>query len=102
MPVDRRSILTGGALLALAASAPAQAAAKPDGAAIGPIPKALKNAAVYVPGYFPEHAYANGKAVAENRRFNRAVRKGAADPEDADPGGLRRLDPPDAAACRGA
>jgi DNA-binding beta-propeller fold protein YncE len=76
MPVNRRSILTGGALLALAASAPAQAAAKPDGATIGPIPKALKNAAVYVPGYFPEHAYANGKAVAENRRFNRAVGKG--------------------------
>src|SRR5690606_4805577 len=34
----------------------------------------LKNIAVYVPGYFPDAAYANGKPLAENRRFNRATR----------------------------
>jgi len=70
MSVDRRSLLTGGALLAFAATAPADAA---------PTPKKttrqdLKDVAVYVPGYFPDSAHANGKPLAKNRRFNRAIR----------------------------
>lgn len=72
MPIDRRSILTGGALLALAsqASEPADAAPVPA-AATGD----LRKAAVFVPGYFPESAFANGESVAHNRRFNRAIGK---------------------------
>jgi hypothetical protein len=71
MPVDRRSVLTGSALLALAAAArPAEAApARASEAA-----RQLSHTAVYVPGYFPERAFANGKPVMENRRLNRAVR----------------------------
>jgi DNA-binding beta-propeller fold protein YncE len=73
MKVDRRSILTGGALLGLAAAAPATTAQ-----AATPSPrKALAGTAVYVPGYHPENAFANGRAIADNRRFNRAVRSGA-------------------------
>lgn len=34
---------------------------------------ALRNSAVFVPGYFPENASANGRPVAANRRFNRSV-----------------------------
>ncbi len=72
MPVDRRSLLTGGALLALAAGAAGEAeAAKP---ASRPSTEDLRHVAVYVPGYFPESAYANGKPLAQNRRFNRAIR----------------------------
>lgn len=70
MSVDRRSLLTGGALLALATTAPAQAEAAPAKASR----QALKDTAVYVPGYFPDSAYANGKPLAQNRRFNRAIR----------------------------
>ncbi|HEY6633331.1 MAG TPA: DUF1513 domain-containing protein [Rhizobiaceae bacterium] len=70
MSVDRRSLLTGGALLALAATGPVDAAS----AAPKPAGHALKDVAVYVPGYFPESAYANGKPLAENRRFNRAIK----------------------------
>jgi DNA-binding beta-propeller fold protein YncE len=70
MSVDRRGLLTGGALLALAAATPSEAAPAPAKAAR----PALKDAAVYVPGYAPESAYANGKPLAENRRFNKAVR----------------------------
>lgn len=70
MPVDRRNILKGGALLAVAATT----IAKPDAARAAGLPAPLKKTAVYVPGYFTEHAYANGKPLAENRRFNRAVR----------------------------
>jgi hypothetical protein len=69
MRVDRRGILTGGALMALAAATPearsAPAAADPRAA--------LRKSAVFVPGYFPENAMANGKPVADNRRFNRAI-----------------------------
>jgi hypothetical protein len=70
MSVDRRSLLTGGALLALAATATTRAEAAPPKAS----KQDLKDVAVYVPGYFPESAYANGKPLAENRRFNRAIR----------------------------
>ena len=59
MSVDRRSLLTGGAILALAATAPAEAAP----AAANPSKKDLGNVAVYVPGYFPDSAYANGKPL---------------------------------------
>ncbi|RLP22607.1 DUF1513 domain-containing protein [Mesorhizobium sp. YM1C-6-2] len=70
MSVDRRSLLTGGAILALAATAPAEAAP----AAANPSKKDLGNVAVYVPGYFPDSAYANGKPLTANRRFNRAIK----------------------------
>ena len=70
MSVDRRSLLTGSALLALAATAPAEAAP----AAAKPSKKDLGNVAVYVPGYFPDSAYANGKPLTANRRFNRAIK----------------------------
>ncbi len=70
MSVDRRSLLTGGALLAFAASTGADAAAAPS----KPSRQALRDTAVFVPGYFPDSAYANGKPLAKNRRFNRAVR----------------------------
>ncbi len=76
MPVDRRSILTGGALLAFASSVPAEAAKRTDSENARIAARDLKKTAVYVPGYFPENAYANGKPVAANLRFNRAVRKG--------------------------
>lgn len=70
MLVDRRSLLTGGALLALAATAPTEAAP----AVAGPSKHDLKDVAVYVPGYFPESAFANGKPLVDNRRFNRAIK----------------------------
>ncbi|MDQ2705205.1 MAG: DUF1513 domain-containing protein [Pseudomonadota bacterium] len=70
MSVDRRSLLTGGALLALAAGSPTEAAPASAKAAR----RDLAGAAVYVPGYFPESAFANGKPLADNRRFNRAIR----------------------------
>lgn len=71
MPIDRRSILTGGALLALAASAqPGEAEAAP---AAKPV-RALKKTVVYVPGYFPEYAHANGRPLEAHRRFMRSVR----------------------------
>ena len=68
--VDRRSLLTGGAILALAATAPAEAAPAPA----KPRKQDLKDVAVYVPGYFPDNAYANGKPLTSNRRFNRAIK----------------------------
>lgn len=70
MRVDRRSMLKGSALAALAAATTVKA----DPARAATLPPSLRKAAVYVPGYFPEHAYANGRPLAENRRFNRAVR----------------------------
>ncbi|MEW9836899.1 DUF1513 domain-containing protein [Mesorhizobium marinum] len=70
MPVDRRRLLTGGALLAIAATAAPDASAAPK----RKVAADLKDTAVYVPGYFPDSAYANGKPLAKNRRFNRAVR----------------------------
>lgn len=70
MPVDRRRLLTGGALLALAATSANEAEAAPA----RPGRQDLKDVAVYVPGYFPESAYANGKPLADNRRFNRAIK----------------------------
>ena len=70
MRIDRRSMLKGGAILALAASTTAKA----DPARAASLPPPLKKAAVFVPGYFPEHAYANGRPLTANRRFNRAVR----------------------------
>lgn len=72
MPVDRRSLLTGSALLALAATGTSgtEAAVAPQVADT----KALRNTAVYVPGYYPEYAFANGRHVTENPRLNRAMR----------------------------
>jgi len=71
MTINRRSILTGSALLAVAATAKSHAAqaarTKPS--------KAFKASAVFVPGYMPEVAYANGMPVDQNRRFNRAIRQ---------------------------
>lgn len=72
MPVDRRSVLTGGALLALAGAVSPKAEAAPNPAANSS--KALKKSAVFVPGYFPEYAFANGKPVATNRRMARAIK----------------------------
>lgn len=69
MPVDRRSLLTGGALFALAASTPAQSAQQ----AASPASKKLKKSAVYVPGYFPEYGFANGKPLVSHTRFMRAI-----------------------------
>ncbi len=63
-------MLKAGALLALAASTTAKA----DPVRASTLPSPLKKAAVFVPGYYPETAYANGKPLSENRRFNRAVR----------------------------
>ncbi|MEQ1942523.1 DUF1513 domain-containing protein [Mesorhizobium sp. VNQ89] len=70
MSVDRRSLLTGGALLALAATA----TDKTEAAPAKPAKKDLGDTAVYVPGYLPDSAYANGKPLAQNRRFNRAIK----------------------------
>lgn len=73
MPVDRRSILTGGALLALAGAAagrPAEAAAAPSPASAAE----FKESAVFVPGYFPNYAFANGKPVLANRRMMRSIK----------------------------
>lgn len=81
MPVDRRSVLTGGALLALAGAAlPSKdaTAASPAGAPA----KSFAKTAVFVPGYFPEHAYANGKPVSQNRRIMRSIE---------DPKGVMRM-----------
>jgi hypothetical protein len=72
MTMNRRSILTGGALLAAAAAA----SAPPAAATSRKSSKTLKKSAVFVPGYMPEVAFANGKPVDANRRFNRAIRKG--------------------------
>ncbi len=70
MSVDRRSLLTGGALLALAATTTTEASPAPA----KPVKYDLKNVAVYVPGYFPESAFANGKPLVDNRRFNRSIK----------------------------
>lgn len=71
MTIDRRSLLAGGALLGLAAGA------KPSAATAAPAPAgaSLRKAAVYVPGYYPENAYANGKPLDRNRRFTKAIGK---------------------------
>jgi hypothetical protein len=74
MKIDRRNLLTGGALLGLAAATvPAEAA--PDAKPPRTPSAALKKAAVYVPGYMPEYAFANGKPVDQNRRFTRSIRQ---------------------------
>jgi Uncharacterized protein conserved in bacteria len=71
--VDRRELITGGVLLGLTATG----AARPDEAGAAVAGKsALRDVAVYVPGYMPQYAYANGRPVDQNRRFNRA-RSGA-------------------------
>ncbi len=75
MKIDRRDLLAGGALLGLAAAAPAEAAKAPARAKPA-VSARLKASAVYVPGYMPEYAFANGKPLDQNRRFNRAIRKG--------------------------
>ncbi len=72
MTINRRSILTGSALLAVAATA---ATEKADAAPVKPS-RALRKVAVFVPGYMPEVACANGKPIDRNRRFNRAIRRG--------------------------
>lgn len=75
MKIDRRGLLTGGALLGLAA---ASAPPEPAAASEKPVRKpsaALKRVAVYVPGYKPEYAFANGKAVERNRGFTGSIRK---------------------------
>ncbi len=77
MPIDRRGILTGGALLALAGSASSGSAA-PQAAT----PAALKKAAVYVPGYFPEYGFANGKSLTGHKRFMRSIKN---------PDGVKRI-----------
>ena len=71
MSVDRRSLLTGGALLALASASSRRGKTAPPQSRST---TTSKNAAVYVPGYFPESAFANGKPLADNRRFNRAIK----------------------------
>ncbi|MBS3647492.1 DUF1513 domain-containing protein [Pseudaminobacter sp. 19-2017] len=73
MKVDRRSLLAGGALLGLAAAAPSPASAQPKQTS-KTNPAKLKHVAVYVPGYMPEYAYANGKPLDANRRFTRAIK----------------------------
>ncbi len=73
MTIDRRSLLAGGALLGLAATATAQTSEADAAPAVRK--RALKDAAVYVPGYFPEYANANGKPLTESRRFMRAIRE---------------------------
>lgn len=73
MKVDRRSLITGGALLGLAAAtAPTEATTS---ASTKEPSAALRQTAVFVPGYMPEYAFANGKPLDRNRRFNRAIRK---------------------------
>jgi hypothetical protein len=67
--------MTGGALLALGAASGAEASQTPSGAPSRAAAKNLKNTAVYVPGYYPDYAFANGRQVADNRHFNRAIRK---------------------------
>lgn len=76
MTIDRRSLLAGGALLGLASAAATQAASAAKASGAPETHTTLKNAAVYVPGYYPENAFANGKPIDQNRRFNRAIRKG--------------------------
>ena len=75
MKIDRRNLLTGGALLGLAgALAPSQSAAA-SGNPATKTAAALKRIAVYVPGYMPEYAFANGKPLDRNRRFTRSIRQ---------------------------
>jgi len=71
MSIDRRSVLLGSALVGLAAGA---ATTTSEQATAAPA-ASLKNSAVYVPGYYPENAFANGKPVFDNRRLNRALGK---------------------------
>ncbi len=81
MPVDRRTLLAGGALLALTGSETAQGAVA---GAARPVAKAaaLKRAAVYVPGYFPDQAFANGRPLGSHAGFMRNVEN---------TGGIRRM-----------
>lgn len=65
----RRALMAGGAAAAAAgAVAPAPAAAATQAKS------AARNAALFVPGYFPDDAWTNGRPVAENRRLARSVR----------------------------
>lgn len=75
MTIDRRSLLTGGALLGLASAAATQASAAAKAQPVSSPSRALKDSAVFVPGYYPENAFANGRPVDQNRRFNRAIGK---------------------------
>jgi hypothetical protein len=71
MKIDRRSLLAGGALLGLAGPAPVEVqAASAQPAAKG----RLRKSAVFVPGYYPEHAFANGRPVRSHKGFTRAIR----------------------------
>ena len=78
MKVDRRDLITGGALLGLAAAS----ASRPAAAGTADGNSGPRQAAVYVPGYMPQYAYANGMPVEQNRRLGRA--RGDAD-------GVKRL-----------
>lgn len=66
MNIDRRGLLTGATLAALAATTPVVSAAKRDESGLG---------AVFVPGYFPDRAFANGKPVVRNRRLRRGLKE---------------------------
>jgi hypothetical protein len=72
MPVDRRSVLAGGALIALAGAVSTKAEAAPDVSTA--TTKTLRKSAIFVPGYYPEYAFANGKPVTANRRMTRAIK----------------------------
>jgi hypothetical protein len=75
--MDRRHFLTGAAGLGLAAAlggcATQRSAALPTPAE-RPVPSDLREAAVYVPGYMPDAATANGRPLVANRRMARAIR----------------------------
>jgi hypothetical protein len=73
MNISRRSLLASGALLGLGAAAPAEAASAKAQPGIKPS-AALKKSAVFVPGYFPNYAFANGKPVTANRRMMRSIK----------------------------
>jgi hypothetical protein len=69
MKIDRRDLITGGALVSLAA---AGASLPETASAAASAPS--RDAAVFVPGYMPQYASANGRPVDRNRRLNRATR----------------------------
>ncbi|SEP75985.1 DUF1513 domain-containing protein [Thalassovita taeanensis] len=76
MTQSRRTFLRGTAGLCLAAPIAAceSRAETVVSSKEGTAPRAAVKASVYVPGYFPQAAYANGVAVANNRRLSKAVR----------------------------
>lgn len=76
MDADRRRLLTtaglglAGVALAGCAGAPVSSVASQERA---PPPRKLRDVAVYVPGYMPQAAAANGRPVARHPRLARAV-----------------------------